>query len=316
MEKERGLNQRMSLTMGFFIFFTFCIAVYFVQWLAVQQKYLLEEGFTSKETKEDTVIIGNDRLYDAFYAGVYDQLVQGQKERIPYETEIVTKYITRLFPKKEEWKILDVGCGTGDHVSELVKAGAGHVTGLDRSQAMINKARAKFPDKNVDWKIGDALTSTLFKDEEFNVVCFFYFTLYYFPDRVDIFKNCYAWLQPGSIFALHVVNRNKFDPILDSASPFPAFSLQKYAKQRIMESSVAFDTFTYDAQFDLNNEKANFSEEFKFKDGTHRKQEHQLFMPTMEKVVKEAVEVGFRYRDYTDLRSIGYEYQYLLFFVK
>ena len=159
--------------MGFFIFFTFCIAVYLGQWLAVQQKYLLEEGFTSKETKEDTVIIGNDRLYDAFYAGVYDQLVQGQKERIPYETEIVTKYITRLFPKKEEWKILDIGCGTGDHVSELVKAGAGHVTGLDRSQAMINKARAKFPDKNVDWKIGDALTSTLFKDEEFNVVCFF-----------------------------------------------------------------------------------------------------------------------------------------------
>jgi hypothetical protein len=39
-------------------------------------------------------------------------------------------------------------------------------------------------------------------------------------------------------------------------------------------------------------------------------------MPTMEKVVKEAEEVGFRYRDYTDLRSIGYEYQYLLFFVK
>ena len=83
-----------------------------------------------------------------------------------------------------------------------------------------------------------------------------------------------------------------------------------------MESSVAFDKFTYDAKFDLNNEKAKFSEEFKFKDGTHRKQEHQLFMPAMEKIVKEAEEVGFRYRDYTDLRSIGYEYQYLLFFVK
>jgi SAM-dependent methyltransferase len=181
---------------------------------------------------------------------------------------------------------------------------------------MINRARAKFPDKNVDWKIGDAITSSLFQPDEFNVVCFFYFTLYYFPDRIDVLKNCYTWMKSGSVLAIHIVNRSKFDPILDSASPFPAFSIQKYVSKRVMESSVVFDTFTYDAKFDLENEKAKFMEEFKFKDGTHRKQEHHLFMPEMEKIVKDAEEVGFRYRDYTDLRTIGYEYQYLLFFVK
>lgn len=305
------------VTTAILYFFLFCLVVYGVQWMATQ-RLMIEEGFTSKEkdADDDKVIIRNDRLYDGFYAGIYDQLVQGQKERIPYETEIVDKYCLRLLPEKKSWKILDVGCGTGDHVAEFVKAGAGHITGLDKSQAMINRARSKFPDKNVDWKIGDALTSTLFDEDSFNVVCFFYFTLYYFPDRVDVFKNCYKWMTTGSVLSLHIVNRNKFDPILDSASPFPAFSLQKYARQRVMESSVVFDKFTYDAKFDLNKENAKFIEDFKFKDGTIRKQEHQLYMPTMETIVKEAEEAGFRYRDYTDLRTIGYEYQYLLFFVK
>jgi ubiquinone/menaquinone biosynthesis C-methylase UbiE len=299
----------------FLYFFLFCLIIYVIQWISLQRKYSVEEGFSAEKDKEE-VIIRNDRLYDAFYAGIYDQLVQGQKERIPYETEIVDKYFLRLLPEKKNWKVLDVGCGTGDHVAEFVKAGAGHITGLDRSQAMINRARSKFPDKNVDWKIGDALTASLFEEDQFNLVTFFYFTLYYFPDRVDVFKNCYKWMSTGSVLAIHIVNRNKFDPILDSASPFPAFSLQKYAKQRIMESSVTFDKFTYDAKFDLNKENAKFIEDFKFKDGTIRKQEHQLTMPEMETIVKEAEEVGFRYRDYTDLRTIGYEYQYLLFFVK
>ena len=295
-------------------FFVFCLVIYGIRKYGVGNHSI--EAFSNKKDETEEYIIGTDKLYDGFYAGIYDQLVQGQKERIPFEVEIVDKYCKRLIPDKNTWKILDIGCGTGDHISEFLKLGAGHVTGLDKSQAMINRARAKFPDKNVDWKIGDAITSSMFQPDEFNVVCFFYFTLYYFPDRIDVLKNCYTWMKSGSVLAVHIVNRNKFDPILDSASPFPAFSIQKYVSQRVMESSVVFDTFTYDAKFDLENEKAKFMEEFKFKDGTHRKQEHHLFMPEMEKIVKDAEEVGFRYRDYTDLRTIGYEYQYLLFFVK
>jgi ubiquinone/menaquinone biosynthesis C-methylase UbiE len=306
----------MRLLGSLLFFFFFCLVIYGIQWMAVQRKYSIEEGFSNKNGgKEDEYVIGSDKLYDGFYAGIYDQLVQGQKDRIPFEVDIVDKYCKRLIPDKTSWSVLDVGCGTGDHISEFLKLGAGHVTGLDKSQAMINRARAKFPDKNVDWKIGDA-THNVFDAEQFNIVCFFYFTLYYFPNRVDVFKNCYTWMKSGSVLAIHIVNRNKFDPILDSASPFPAFSLQKYAAQRVTESSVVFEKFTYDAKFDLEKEKAKFTETFKFKDGTIRKQEHQLLMPSMETIVKDAEEVGFRYRDYTDLRTIGYEYQYLLFFVK
>jgi SAM-dependent methyltransferase len=116
---------------------------------------------------------------------------------------------------------------------------------------MINKARAKYPSVNINWKIGDAITTDLFAPEQFSCVCFFYFTLYYFPNRRDVFRNCYQWMRPGSVLVLHVVNRDKFDPILDSASPFPAFSLQKYSKSRVTKSGVTFEKFEYNADFDL-----------------------------------------------------------------
>ncbi|WP_016700636.1 class I SAM-dependent methyltransferase [Actinoalloteichus spitiensis] len=41
--------------------------------------------------------------------------------------------------------ILDVGCGTGDHVAALRNRGA-HVVGLDSSPEMVGRARRKYPD--------------------------------------------------------------------------------------------------------------------------------------------------------------------------
>jgi SAM-dependent methyltransferase len=297
-------------------FFLFCLTVYLIQKMLFEGAATKEEGFTGTQTSEKEVVIGCDKLYDGFYAGVYDQLVQGQKERIPYEVEIIDSYLERLIPEKNTWNILDVGCGTADHLAEIMKLGCGSATGLDRSQAMINKARAKYPSVNINWKIGDAITTDLFAPEQFSCVCFFYFTLYYFPNRRDVFRNCYQWMRPGSVLVLHVVNRDKFDPILDSASPFPAFSLQKYSKSRVTKSGVTFEKFEYNADFDLDKENASFTEEFKFKDGTVRKQRHELYMPTMEQIVKDAEASGFRHRDYVDLKTIGYEYQYLVFLVK
>jgi SAM-dependent methyltransferase len=288
-----------------------------VQKMATEHKYaMVQETFSGSNTIEEEYVIPTDKLYDGFYAGIYDSLVQGEKSRIPFEVEIIVEYIKRLVPEKEYWSILDIGCGTGDHCAEFTKYGAGSVTGLDKSQAMITKAKSKHADKGIDWKIGDAITVDLFTPDTFNLVTFFYFSIYYFPNRIDVFKNCYAWMKPGSVLTIHVVNRKKFDPILDSASPFPAFSLQKYSKERVMHSKVTFDKFEYEANFEIDGANARFKENFDFKDGTKRKQEHQLIMPTMEEIIKDAEAGGFRYRDYTDLRKIGYEYMYLVFLVK
>jgi hypothetical protein len=39
-----------------------------------------------------------------------------------------------------------------------------------------------------------------------------------------------------------------------------------------------------------------------------------MYMPSIERIVATASEMGFKYTKYTDLRIIGFNYGYLLFF--
>ncbi len=52
-------------------------------------------------------------------------------------------------------RVLDAACGTGDFAVAGLRAGAGHVTGLDFSERMLERARRKEP--RVEWVLGDLL---------------------------------------------------------------------------------------------------------------------------------------------------------------
>ena len=130
------------------------------------------------------------------------------------------------------------------------------------------------------------------------------------------FRNCLLWTQQNGTMFIEVVNKYKFDPILESASPFVAFSVQKYSKERIMKSKVTFDKFEYDAEFVLTDPKAEFYETFRFKNGHVRRQKHMFTMPTIEKIIEMAKMAGWKYVGYQDMNGIGFEYSYLLTFSK
>jgi SAM-dependent methyltransferase len=70
----------------------------------------------------------NARLYDSSHGFVW---------------EFGRDLLSILAPQPGE-RILDVGCGTGHLTAEIADAGA-RVTGVDRSPAMIDQARANFP---------------------------------------------------------------------------------------------------------------------------------------------------------------------------
>ena len=62
--------------------------------------------------------------------------------------------------------VLDIGCGTGANLPHLVAAvgASGHVTGIDLSEAMATRARARVAENkwgNVDIVVGDAATAPL-----------------------------------------------------------------------------------------------------------------------------------------------------------
>jgi 2-polyprenyl-3-methyl-5-hydroxy-6-metoxy-1,4-benzoquinol methylase len=72
-----------------------------------------------------------------------------------YEKEPFTKgtigecdFIEKEINFNKELKILDVGCGTGRHSIELAKRGY-HVTGIDLSNSMLQKAKENSKKKNI-----------------------------------------------------------------------------------------------------------------------------------------------------------------------
>jgi SAM-dependent methyltransferase len=274
-----------------------------------------EEGFQNAgdHQKTDVVILGNEHLFDEFYAKVYDTVVDGA---VREETEInlTLGWAKSYRPEASMLQVLDIGSGTGGAVDKMRGAGVAKVVGLDSSDAMVTAARKKYPKS--DYRVGDAEQIGLFAAGEFNLVTMFYFTVYYLRNRTSAFRNLFQWLQPGGCLVFHGVNREKFDPILESASPFVGFSVQKYSKDRVTRSKVVFDKFTYEADFQVEGSNAEFREEFKFKNGKLRRQVHTMRMPTMEELVAEAEQNGFIFKKYIDLTGIGYEYQYLFCFVR
>ena len=182
---------------------------------------------------------------------------------------------------------------------------------------MVTRAKNKY--KNYRFKQGDALESILYPSNTFTAITCLYFTLYYIKDKTTFFQNCYNWLKPGGYLVIHLVNRDKFDPILNTADPLHLISAQKYAKKRITNSLVKFKDFQYKANFDLdkNNNLAEFNETLKDdKTGHVRQNKHKFFMDTQKHILGIAKNTGFILKGKIDMISAQYQYQYLYILYK
>ncbi len=71
-------------------------------------------------------------------------------------------FLLSLYPVQPGATILDIGCGTGRHSIELARRGY-KVTGVDFSSKMLEQARAKAGDVEVEFVEADARTLTLDK---------------------------------------------------------------------------------------------------------------------------------------------------------
>ena len=290
---------------GKVLFFVALLLVLIVGFKTVEmpkrEGYEQNDGFVFKQ--------GNE-IYDDFYSEIYDYLVFNNIKddfevgAILSETQPTTQSV-----------ILDVGCGTGHHVAKMAEKDL-NVVGVDISPSMISQAKANYP--NYDFKVGDVSNSSLFQQSYFTHILCLYFTIYYFKDKQRFFNNCMDWLMPGGFLVVHVVNREKFDPILPPGNPLIITSPQKYAKKRITNTKVTFNDFVYHSNFDLtpSNNVATFSEKFKFNNGKTRKQEHKLYMDSETDIIDMAKNAGFIVHGQIDLIKCAYENQFLIIFMK
>jgi SAM-dependent methyltransferase len=266
------------------------------------------EGF---EQMDKFLIKSGPEIYDKFYADIYDYLVFNNLKN-EYE---VGEIVNKSSPSSQS-HILDIGCGTGHHVSSLGAKGF-DVLGIDISPSMIDKAKENYPDYK--FKVADALNGGEFNPDSFTHILCMYFTIYYFQDKSLFFNNCMKWLMPGGYLIIHLVDRDRFDPILPPGNPLMYVSPQRYAKKRITSTKVKFTDFSYSADFDFDTDRniTKFVEKFKNdNDGKVRKNEHILYMPDDAEILDEAQAAGFILDSKIDLLQCQYEYQYLYILTK
>jgi len=265
------------------------------------------EGFTQTDS---FLFKTGPKIYDDFYASIYDQLVfNGMKN--DYEVGMI---INKDVPNVKS-VILDVGCGTGHHVSKLADNDL-DVLGMDISPSMIDQAKKNYP--NYQFVVGDVLDNSKFIQESFTHILCLYFTVYYLNDKQTFFNNCMEWLKPGGHLFVHLVDREKFDPILPPGNPLYIVSPQKYAKRRITHTKIYFNEFVYNSNFHLpeNSVVATFQEKFTFNDGKVRTQDHVLYMEPLDTIINIAQDAGFIVQGKIDLMKVAYEHQYIYVFSK
>ena len=102
--------------------------------------------------------------------------------------------VLELLSPREGERILDLGCGTGHLTSQIAAIGAA-VIGLDKSLAMIERARTLYPD--LRFEAADA-TSFHF-DESFDAV-FSNAAIHWMKDQDGVADSIWRALKPGGRF--------------------------------------------------------------------------------------------------------------------
>jgi len=254
------------------------------------------------------VLKRNNQIYDSFYAMVYDDLYKTET-RSDYEY----KKIIEMTQPTEKSEFLDVGSGTGHLVNNLNNAGY-HAIGIDKSKAMINYSEKKFPD--IDTKCGDVIDSMNYDKGVFTHITCMNFTIYHLEDKLTFFKNCYYWLMPNGYLIMHLVNRNKYNPIIPAANPPLLDNPQKYSNVRIKDSKINFIDFEYQNSHDFktDNDKRVIMKET-FTDASTkniRQNELTLYMENIDEIVNIAKKCGFI--PHAQIKLLNDEHQYIYIF--
>jgi len=261
-----------------------------------------KEGFTQSES---FIMKEGPEVFDHFYSSIYDALVYNQ-----VKNDFEIGEIINITNPNSQSIILDIGSGTGHHVGSLLESGLKAI-GIDNSQSMIAKSRENYPFGN--YRFGDAQDSMLFEPESVTHILCLGMTIYSIKDKRRFFQNCFNWLVPGGYLALHLVNRDRFDPVLPVGNKLDIFAPQQFSTERIMETRAKFDDFEYKGQFEVfPNDLARYKEIFiDDKSKVVRQNNHVYYMQPQKKILAETQDAGFIQIAQIDLLRAGYDYQYV-----
>jgi ubiquinone/menaquinone biosynthesis C-methylase UbiE len=282
----------------------------FTIWCSSIEGFENENSVTYQDAKD---------IYDDVYASIYNSLWHSN-EKLNYERVSIQEMALAERPISTV-RVLDMCCGTAPHACYFKNLGVDYI-GVDISDSMIKKARSDCP--SATFQNGDITQVSLFPQKSVSTCLLMNFSIYQFENSKVVSDNAYQWLQPEGIFVVHLVDPDNYDPLHDLASPFAAFSLQKYALERQTDSSIFFDQFKYLGRLDKKRDEdpATYQETLTYYDPEnnkgvkYRENKHRWTMPSKERMINIIKTSGFRHIETQDLLRCGKEYQYIVYFKK
>lgn len=103
-----------------------------------------------------------------------------------------------MMPALNGKRVLDLGCGFGEHCKMFVESGAARVVGIDISRKMLQVAQQENSDPKIEY-IHMPMENLAQLNESFDVVVSS-LALHYVEDFVGVVKNIYALLDTDGVF--------------------------------------------------------------------------------------------------------------------
>jgi SAM-dependent methyltransferase len=139
------------------------------------------------------------RFFGEREAAVYDDL-----EAEMFDAAAVTPVVETLADLAGQGRALEFGVGTGRIALPLAERGV-RVHGIDASEAMVARLRAKPGGKEIDVTIGDFATTRV--DGQFSLVYLVFNTIFNLvtqDEQVACFRNAAAHLDAGGCFVVEL----------------------------------------------------------------------------------------------------------------
>ena len=109
-----------------------------------------------------------------------------------------------MLPDIQGKRILDLGCGFGEHCMEYVKKGAARVVGIDISEKMLEVARREYADSKIEY-INMAMEDLSQITEQFDVVISS-LAIHYVEDFSAVVNDIYRLLAQDGVFVFSQEN--------------------------------------------------------------------------------------------------------------
>ena len=137
--------------------------------------------------------------------------------------------------------------------------------------------------------------------------------MYEFEEQYKLLKNCYFWLRNNGFLIVHLIEKDKYNPLVAASNPFRNMNPQQFRRERIKKARIDFGDFDYLNQVDFKNDNRISIKETFTDNLTQNVRENELtiYVDSIENTMKMFMDCGFSAKGKFDFYNDSYQHVYI-----